>query len=338
MKPQISIIIPLYNCEKTLKFCLDAIKNLDYKNYEVILVNDCSTDKTLKIAQEFKFKIINLKQNLGAANARNIGAEQAKGNILLFTDSDIVLPSDTLNKVESYYKSGNKIFIGRFSPKLRFKNIFSQYKHLYLCYYYSKQDKYLHTLDTSLTVIPRKTFLEFGGFKNQLRISEDAELGTRLTRAGELITQSNELEMEHIRHYSLQGFIQTDFIRGKRFSRLFLSSLFKDKEQRREGKKAKSFFLKPITLYLSVGIMPFLLLALIFFLIFRNLLSFYIFFFFILLFVSFNLEFWHYLAKHNGELFAIKSLFITILDMIVFDIGIGVTFLKFLSYGKKILK
>jgi len=144
--------------------------------------------------------------------------------------------------------------------------------------------------------------------------------------------------MEHIRHYSLRGFIQTDFIRGKRFSRLFLSSLFKDKEQRREGKKAKSFFLKPITLYLSVGIMPFLLLALIFFLIFRNLLSFYIFFFFILLFVSFNLEFWHYLAKHNGELFAIKSLFITILDMIVFDIGIGVTFLKFLSYGKKILK
>lgn len=334
--PFISIIIPIYNAEKTLFECLNSIQNLDYKKYEVILVDDNSKDNSLEITKKFQFKTISLKKNVGAAETRNIGAKKAKGELLLFTDSDIILPKDTLKKAINYYKKGNNIFNGFFFTKIRFKNLFSQYKHLYLCYYYLKQDKQLHTLDTSLTVIKKIIFKKYNGFNKDIRISEDAEFGTRLTRNGEIITQPKDINMEHIKYYSFKNFIKTDFIRGKKFSKLFLNSIFKDKKQESKNQQeVKSFFLNPLSLYLSVGIMPFIILFAILAIISKNIIFFSIFLAFFLLFILFNLEFWDYLRKQNGFIFAFKSFFVTLLDMTVFDIGIFTTFLNFLIYGKR---
>ncbi len=339
--PKISIILPIYNSEKTIGEALTAIRSLEYKNYEVIIVDDNSSDNSVRIAEKFKFNIVKLKENHGAAEARNIGSRKASGELLLFTDADVILPKDTLTKAAKYYSKGKNIFIGMFSPKLRFKNIFSQYKHLYLCYYYLKQGEHLHTLDTSLTVIKRSIFEKHNGFDKTIRISEDAELGTRLLRAGETITQPKDLNMEHIKHYSPKSFVKTDYIRGKRFSKLLLNSIFKDK-----GKKAgntskksrvKSFYLKPLSLYLSVGIMPFFLISLLFLIVFQNLSFFLISTSFFLLFILLNLEFWHYLKQQNGLFFALKSSFITFFDMVVFDVGITTTFLSLLFLGKKAL-
>ena len=83
----ISVIIPFYNSEQTLKKCLDSVFSNKFEKFEVIAVSDCSEDNSLSIAKNYNCKIIELKENKGPGFARNIGANSASGDILLFIDS-----------------------------------------------------------------------------------------------------------------------------------------------------------------------------------------------------------------------------------------------------------
>lgn len=87
-KIKFSIIVPVYNTEKYLERCFDSILNQTYKNYEVIVVNDGSTDDSLKLIKKYKdFKCINQK-NQGLSVARNNGIKESAGDYLIFLDSD----------------------------------------------------------------------------------------------------------------------------------------------------------------------------------------------------------------------------------------------------------
>ncbi|MDR1679071.1 MAG: glycosyltransferase [Prevotellaceae bacterium] len=105
MQPQFSIIIPVYNVEKYLSACLDSVLNQAYHSYELICVNDGSTDKSLAILEDYakkypqkKVKVIS-QSNMGVAIARNHGVEIAKGNYILFLDSDDMLCVNSLDKL-----------------------------------------------------------------------------------------------------------------------------------------------------------------------------------------------------------------------------------------------
>ena len=92
----ISIIIPVYNQAEHLSRCLDGIKNQSYDNYEIIVVNDGSTDKIIDVIGKFKHifshKLTYTEQkNRGAAVARNVGAKFAKGDYIIFCDADVVM-------------------------------------------------------------------------------------------------------------------------------------------------------------------------------------------------------------------------------------------------------
>lgn len=108
---EVSIIIPIYNAEKYLKRCLDTVVNQTFKNLEIILVNDGSTDDSLRIMNEYKgnynnIEIIN-QQNAGQGSARNKGISVAKGEYITFADADDWL---SVNYVEVLYheiKSNN---------------------------------------------------------------------------------------------------------------------------------------------------------------------------------------------------------------------------------------
>ena len=84
----ISIIIPVYNAEKYLRQCLDSIINQTYTNFEVLLVNDGSTDSSGMICQEYvendsRFRYFE-KENGGASSARNLGLERSGGGVHYF--------------------------------------------------------------------------------------------------------------------------------------------------------------------------------------------------------------------------------------------------------------
>lgn len=90
---RISVIIPVYNSEQHLRKCLETLCSQTLQDIEIICVNDCSIDNSFFILQEYakkdkRIKLIDLKENKGAAVARNIGIESVSGQYLGFVDSD----------------------------------------------------------------------------------------------------------------------------------------------------------------------------------------------------------------------------------------------------------
>lgn len=102
-QPKISVIIPVYNTEKYLRKCIDSVINQTLQGIEVIAINDNSTDSSLDILKEYenkrKISIIDLKENKGAAFARNAGIDIAHGEFLSFIDSDDYMSEDFLEKL-----------------------------------------------------------------------------------------------------------------------------------------------------------------------------------------------------------------------------------------------
>lgn len=100
--PLISVIVPAYNVEKYIKACLDSIINQTYSNFEIIVVNDGSTDQTEEILRSYqsnpKFRIYSQK-NGGLSAARNRGIKLANGELVCFIDSDDSVKSDYLEKL-----------------------------------------------------------------------------------------------------------------------------------------------------------------------------------------------------------------------------------------------
>ena len=81
---KVSIIIPCYNGERTIKRCIESVLNQTYQNLEILFINDGSTDHSLEIAQQFSIKdkrlrILDMKENKGVSAARNFGLQIAKG-------------------------------------------------------------------------------------------------------------------------------------------------------------------------------------------------------------------------------------------------------------------
>ena len=102
MEPLVSIIVPTYNSEKYILETIESVKQQTYKNWELIIIDDCSKDKTQEILENEKrdkrIKIINLTKNSGAGIARNIGIKEAKGRYIAFLDSDDIWNEKKLEK------------------------------------------------------------------------------------------------------------------------------------------------------------------------------------------------------------------------------------------------
>lgn len=107
---KISVIVPIYNAEKTIERLLNSINSQTYKNYEIILVNDGSTDNTQNILNKYKsekVKIIN-KKNEGVGKARKVGFNHATGDLIFFCDSDDYLPNNQIfEKINNKFIDNN---------------------------------------------------------------------------------------------------------------------------------------------------------------------------------------------------------------------------------------
>lgn len=101
---KISIVVAVYNAEKTIKKCVDSLLNQTYENTEIILVNDCSKDKSLEICKAYaennrNIFIVDNDVNQGVSATRNNGIEKSSGNYICFVDSDDYVESDYLEKL-----------------------------------------------------------------------------------------------------------------------------------------------------------------------------------------------------------------------------------------------
>lgn len=99
----VSIVVPVYNCEKFIRQTINTVKKQTYNNWELLLVNDCSTDRSKEIIikelkDDDRIKLLELEKNSGAAIARNKGIENARGKYIAFLDADDLWNEEKIEK------------------------------------------------------------------------------------------------------------------------------------------------------------------------------------------------------------------------------------------------
>ena len=112
---KVSVIVPVYNVEKYLDVCLDSLINQTFDDFEIICINDGSTDSCLNILRQYakldrRIKIFSQK-NLGLSAARNAGMKQANGEYIVFVDSDDFLSPVALEKMHTNMSENDTDFM-----------------------------------------------------------------------------------------------------------------------------------------------------------------------------------------------------------------------------------
>jgi len=104
---KISIIMPAYNAQNTIKTSIESILRQNYNNYELIIIDDGSNDNTENVVKEFsdsRIKYFKLATNMGVSNARNFGIEKATGEYIMFIDSDDIYLDGRIEKMVNNIK------------------------------------------------------------------------------------------------------------------------------------------------------------------------------------------------------------------------------------------
>ena len=190
---KISIVIPARNEEGDILGTLNAAVGQDYKNKEIIVVNDGSTDRTREIVEEFSKKhkevrLINFDEGHSAAFARNRGAENAKGGILVFLDADTGLNDNFLNNIAEDFTDFDVQAVGN-GKKNTHSNLLS---HLLALLAYTPRKSRMgderkivdHFVGFNAFVIKKSTFLEIGSFSEDTFYYEDEEMTRRFFSKG----------------------------------------------------------------------------------------------------------------------------------------------------------
>ena len=195
-KALISIIVPIYNVEKYLRQCLDSIQNQTYQNFECLLINDGSPDKSADICKEYVDKDARFhyfeKENGGLASARNLGIKYSKGKYITFIDSDDWVESDYLEVLYSKIVEYDTDFvIGSYKQFSMPDNCY--YMHVWEQDYYEKiwtsqelltQLPNLENYDSSYTVswgkLFKRSLFDEILFNEQRKFGEDFECSFKL--------------------------------------------------------------------------------------------------------------------------------------------------------------
>ncbi len=222
---KISVIIPTYNAESTLPYLLDSLSNQSIQDFEVIIVDDNSDDNSSQIAKSSPYKLIQLQKNYGPAYCRNIGAENAQGEILVFTDSDCRVHEKWLENINAYFLNQEvdaimgklvlmqSTFLGDSISALGFPaggaiGFDKIWK--------VDENGYTESLSTCNCALRKDVFREVGGFDTSFPFpgGEDSLLAYDLLRRGHKIKYCPDVIAFHEARNSLADFIKWQFKRG----------------------------------------------------------------------------------------------------------------------------
>lgn len=204
-RPTVSVVIPTYNSEKTIVRALSSVEQQTFDDFEVVLIDDASEDRTVEVARNFdglRIRVISNTENLGVAAARNLGIEQATGEYIAFLDSDDEwLPQKLEKQIAAmtnapdgvfvsceaalFGESGN--YVGLVNPGRSRPSGDQAWKSL-LAY---------PSPHTSTIVAERDAILRAGDFNETLATGEDQDLWVRLALSGPVLHLDEVLTNVH---------------------------------------------------------------------------------------------------------------------------------------------
>lgn len=216
---RVSVIIPSYNNEKIISRCLEAVENqsLNRSDYEIIVVNDGSADNTEEEVRKFNdVQIINIEHS-GPSVARNSGAKHAKGEILVFTDSDCLPTHNWLEAMTDPFSQTDIVGVkGIYCTKQT--KIISNFVQLEYEYKYERMKKqtYIDFIDTYSAAYKKDVFLANGGFDSTFTHPsvEDQELSFRLSRKGYHMIFEPKAVVQHWHDETIREYWQRKFSIG----------------------------------------------------------------------------------------------------------------------------
>ncbi len=223
--PQLSVVMPVYNGEDTLAECLTRLFQSTWDDFEVVLIDDGSTDGTRAIASNFPVRVIPTAGRLGPAAARNLGARVAEGELLFFMDSDVMVRPETLTRLMARFAEGDvEGLVGVQAADMRHRNLASRYKNHWMRWTYLRLGGDVPLFYTTAAAIRREIFMEAGGFDQKYGTPnvEDTAFGQKLARLGVRVKVAPDLEVEHVKRYSVWSLLRTDFRRAVALTRLKL--------------------------------------------------------------------------------------------------------------------
>jgi len=200
------VVIPTYNAERTIDSCLDALlqQSVERDCYEIIVVDDGSTDATPAIVASYPSVRLIRQANAGPAVARNRGAQEARGEILLFTDADCVPAHDWIERMTAPFQRSEEIVGVKGTYLLRQRALVARFVQLEYEDKYHHMAKYEHIdfIDTYSAGYRRDVFLANGGFDTSFPTAsvEDQEFSFRLARQGYKMVFVPDAHVYHLGH------------------------------------------------------------------------------------------------------------------------------------------
>ncbi|HVO26473.1 MAG TPA: glycosyltransferase family A protein [Candidatus Margulisiibacteriota bacterium] len=211
---RLSVIIPVHNGAAMLQRCVTALQHSDLEDYECIVVDDGSTDDTAAIAATLPVTLVTLERCGGPARARNHGAARARGDILVFIDSDVCVHRETVRLLAAHLECNpaTAAVFGSYDDTPADPHFVSQYKNLLHHYVHQRSSRDAWTFWAGCGAIRRDLFLRMGGFdESYVRPAvEDIDLGLRLRAQGERVDLAPEIQVTHLKRWTVTGLIRTD--------------------------------------------------------------------------------------------------------------------------------
>lgn len=215
-RPIISVVIPVYNCRKTMAGCLDSLSKQDYPSYEVVVVDDGSTDDTVKICELYPDVRITSIKNGGPSKARNVGIRMARGEMVAFTDGDCIADKEWLTELEKGFSSSEVAGVGgnQRSPhdETDFGKLVQEiFEMLGIVTYYiqtaNKMGETEHNPSCN-SAYRRHVLEEVGGFDETLWPGEDVDLDFRIRQRNYKLIYNPKALVRHYRPKTYRGFSQ----------------------------------------------------------------------------------------------------------------------------------
>lgn len=223
--PKISVVIPAYNAEKTLKDCLESVLDQTYDNYEVVVIDNNSIDRSKDIIKEYQSKsgkiIYVFEPRRGRGAARNTGIEKASGEIILTTDSDCIAPRNWIEELTKPIIYEGEVAVLGFEEDL-IKNYWTKNIQNANRKFLEKnvEGKYIQHIDTKNFAI-KSSIMKKLKFDANLGNFEDLDLYVRLKKNGIKMRFLPHITVGHNHRSSFIGVIRMNFDRGYWTTKIF---------------------------------------------------------------------------------------------------------------------